>query len=71
MAEHDAADQKHFQQITLGKLVAQAPEDREGNDIAGILRSRQNAPTPLVELLAAGAATESTVNLLAPFRNGC
>src|SRR5271167_2879574 len=72
VAEHDAADQEHLRQITQGKLVAQAPEHNEGDDVAGVLRSVQDAGTPLVELLAAGAASEPAVTLdgaLGPLRN--
>jgi hypothetical protein len=74
VAEHDAADQEHLRQITQGKLIAQAPEHHEGDDVAGVLRSVQDAGTPLVELLAAGATAEPAVTPggpLAPFRNGC
>jgi hypothetical protein len=74
VAEYDAADQEHFRQITQGKLVTQAPEHHESDDVAGVLRPVQRASTPLVELLAAGATAEPAVTLsgaLAPFRNGC
>jgi hypothetical protein len=60
--------------IQQGKLIAQAPEHHEGDDVTGVLRPVQRASTPLVELLAAGATTEPVVTLsgaLAPFRNGC
>src|ERR1700741_4032034 len=50
MAEDDAADQEHLRKIAQGKLIAQAPEHHEGDDVAGILRPVQNAATPLVEL---------------------
>jgi hypothetical protein len=73
MAEHDAADQEHLRQITQGKLIAQAPEHHEGDDVAGVLCPVQRAGTPLVELLAARATAELPVTLngaLAPFRNG-
>jgi hypothetical protein len=62
-----------LRQITQGKLIAQAPEHHEGDDIAGVLCAVQRASTPLVELLAASAAAEPAVTLsgaLAPFRNG-
>jgi hypothetical protein len=70
MAEDDAADQEHLGQITQGKLIAQAPEHHEGDDVAGILRPVQRASTPLVELLASSATAKPAVTLsgaLAPF----
>src|SRR6202041_702583 len=72
VTEHDAADQEHFRQITQGKLIAQAPKHHEGDDVTGVLRSVQNAGTPLIELLAASATAEPAVTLsraLTPFRN--
>ena len=45
VAEHDTADQEHLRQVTQGKLIAQAPEHNEGDDVAGILRSVQRAGT--------------------------
>jgi hypothetical protein len=72
VTEHDAADQEHLGQITQGKLIAQAPKRHEGDDVTGVLRPVQNAGTPLIELLGAGAATEPAVTLssaLTPFRN--
>jgi hypothetical protein len=73
MAENDAADQEHLWQIAQGEFVSQTPEHHEGDNIAGVLRPVQNAGTPLVELLAAGAAAEPAVtrgSALAPFPDG-
>jgi hypothetical protein len=73
MAENDAAEQEHLWQIAQGEFVSQTPEHHEGDNVAGVLRPVQNAGTPLVELLAAGAAAEPAVTLgraLAPFRDG-
>jgi hypothetical protein len=39
VAEHDAADQEHLRQITQGKLITQAPEHHEGDNVAGVLTS--------------------------------
>jgi hypothetical protein len=73
VAKHDAADQEHLRQIPQGKLVAQASEHYEDDDVAGVLRPVQRAGTPLVELLAATGVAEPAVTLsgaLVPFRNG-
>ena len=72
VTEHDTADQEHFRQVTTGKLMAQAPEHHEGDDVGGILRPVQRAGAALVELLAAVATAEPALTLrraLAPFRN--
>jgi hypothetical protein len=74
MAESDATDQEHLRQIAQGKFVSQTPEHHEGDNVAGVLRPVQNASTPLVELLAAGATAEPPVTLggaLTPFRDRC
>ena len=50
-----------------------ATQSHERDHVTGVLRSVQNAGTPLVELLAAGPTAEPAVTLssaLTPFRNG-
>jgi hypothetical protein len=54
VAEYDTADREHLSEITQGKLIAQAPEHHEGDNVAGVLRPVQGGGTPIVGLLAAG-----------------
>jgi hypothetical protein len=63
MAEHQAAQGEHLDQIAQAQFVAQTPKHHEGDDVGGVFGPVQRRARALVELLAAGAAAEPAVAL--------
>src|SRR6185437_6126243 len=57
-ASYDAAEKEHLAQIPQARLVAQAPEHHEGDDVGGELCPVQGPTAALIELLTAAAAEE-------------
>jgi hypothetical protein len=50
MCEHDAALEKHFDELPQAQLVPEAPQDDQADDIRRIVQPIEGRPGPFVEL---------------------
>jgi len=68
MTEFNATEEKHLGKIPQAQFVTQSPEHHERDDVGWIVGAVQNTTAPLVELLAARAATKAPVTPGGAFR---